>query len=90
MGAESGVLADIERIVVGVVGLDAARAIVRRIQADLGGQQVCIPRTPRVSDAEIREALRGASAGEVIRAMGITRTRLYRALRAPIPPHPPP
>ena len=80
--AEQNIISDLREIAVAVTADDlAAGEIVRRIQRDWGGQQVYIPRRPSVTDGEILAAFTGGNHGEVIRRLGITRSRLYQALQ---------
>lgn len=81
--AAQNIISDIREIAAAVTDDDfAAGEIVRRIQANWGGQQVYVPRRPVVTDAEIRQAFTGGNHVAVIRRLGITRSRLYQALQA--------
>ena len=78
----SEVAADLERIIAGEVGAECASRVVRAIQAEMGGQQIYLPRRPHVTDAEILALFDGSNHRQVIAELKINRPRLYRAIRA--------
>ena len=59
-----------------------ADLVTRRVHADWAGQQVYVPIAPPLTDAEIMSEFDGANHETVIRRLRISRSRLYRAIRA--------
>jgi Mor family transcriptional regulator len=59
-----------------------SQAIVRRLMVECGGASVYLPARCRPSAQEIRASCDGRPIAEVARALGVSRTTVYRVLAA--------
>lgn len=71
---------EIRQLIAIDIGDDSAQRVVRRLSAAMGGRTVYLPRRT-VSETLVRSASVGRSATETARALGVSRSTVYRVAR---------